>query len=511
MPSEQRFDEIWIGRPNAGYYGCGIIVGSRHILTCDHVVREALGMQSNSNETAGWIEIPDNDLVGQIVVGEIKGGEIKLKVIANRSLPESQPGKRDFDDLCILERDDDALFPDSAVARLLSKEQAESGSGHDFSGQGVVATEGPNSQFESIPFAGKMLRDTIQFRQWHHVDFPNKNLEGEKGCSGAAAISRTCGRSVVGSIQGGLKEQVGLLIPAWHFAKYLLANRIEPKWWAQPELVEAVSSVERPTVFTPVRKARPLGIKEEHLDDCDRVPQSDAFNLHRERYYESDGRIFLVLITGQEDDCPDLLQKRLESRGVSGYVDFQKSNRRKRISDAIKEKYPSIPLPLEDCDKPSTAKDVYRIIANRITADGKFKTFDGTLSNPKQIAAKMDFVQSPVVLRFKLPSALLDDAALASWCEGLEEIARLRKAFPVFVFLLAIHGESTVARLSAREGVDALPKLEPIKRGDIERWITRRLDNADDLKWSPASTAELLSRLKSDSFTMRELQDWIST
>lgn len=486
--------QVWLGSQIAGFCGCGIIVDNRHVVSCNHVVRQCLSLD-------GLYGSRPDDLVGKRVMVRCGTGLVECEVVRNVPLPERDFGEQPFDDLALLRRVDDSAFPANSAALLAAAELEDSllrarQAMFVATGLGVSAgTHGLPAQFISDPVEGRLLV-RAQFKHWYHTSEDLGHLMSEKGCSGAAAVSVAVPDTVLGLIQGGLQLQNGLVIPAAIVGSFAEANGVRPRWLARQPDAE-----ERPSPLRAVRrKAAALSLSPELLAECDRTPQKQIFQSASITFLEASAKCLFLALSGSQRDLPDLSNRKFSADSIRAYWDWMRVQLNESTSRKTIENYPSITVRFTGADAPADEAACLRLLANGLASDARLRN---KLPHARILLDAMESIDSPIVVFLLCDEAGLGNQALASWQSCIGKLAAARARRPVIAILFVDCGEGQPATIAAVPGVSVLPPLGPLTRKEVEEWAGSLFLHNEK------KAAAIATRIRKDSFSLSELRDWL--
>lgn len=480
---------VWVGGIDSGWFGCGIIVGGRHAMSCNHVVRECLGLDPYGGQA--------DDLVGQEVVLRIDGGTSKMRVIHNVPLPALEFGQNAFDDLCILERSDGGAFADSQIAAFMPQQlftELRRADKAKFSGTGLTIATGKTAQYISIPFEGRVIRKA-DYKQWYHTSSDLDHLATDKGCSGAAAISEEHDGVVLGLVQGGLSEQKGLMIPAWIAGRFLEERKIQPKWSSAPPIAER-----RRSPFVAIRKPSALGLKEVDLADCDRVPQRDAFQSAKVDFVNNGRKLLFAAVSGRAEDLPQLSNQKFGSDSVNAYWEWMRFIVKESAAGFSSKKQPSIFVKLEAGRFDGSDAAILAAFANAAASDQRLKV---QIPHKDIVIGVMDEIDAPIVIYIWCEAGAFSETALDGWFGTISEIAHARKKRPIILFFFVDCTNCDILEVEQETGITCLPPLGKLTKADVRQWADAKFGTGTK------KANDVLARVAGEQFTLTQLRDWL--
>ena len=269
---------------DGGLHGCGVICGTRHALTCAHVIVDCLGSAVEGDEVDVRFRI---DL-------EHKARMIVRKIYAERPPIGASGDDRHRRDICLLE-----LCPDSAFPIKFRAAQPSACSLSDslpFRALGLGAfelntAEQANSTYRpTVIHTVELVGETGEYSELNRVFLRGKSKDQavRPGCSGAGVFSGTSG--LIGMVAEEQQRQMGFMIPV---------AVLKEVWdFGQETAPSAVSSP------TAAAKAPLNQLFDERLPQFDRVDQVAQFNRHFETNWQDARRGFICTIAGMDDDMP---------------------------------------------------------------------------------------------------------------------------------------------------------------------------------------------------------------
>ena len=484
---------VWLGSQDQGFCGCGIIVDNRHVISCNHVVRQCLGRDTYGDAC--------DDLVGQQVIVRCSEGLVSCEVVRNNPLPFKDFGEHQFDDLTLLRRLDKATFPAESITLLAStaiEQQLLRENRAQFVGTGLGVPRGTQpltAQFMSVPFEGRLLV-RAEFKYWYHTSEDLGHLISEKGCSGGAAASVALPDTVIGLIQGGLNVQSGLVIPASIVGSFLESCGIVPRYLSAQQ-----ADTRRPSEFRPMRKrAASLAIKEADLAECDRVPQKSAFQAANTVFVRDKHRLLFAAIAGSADDLPDLSNRKFGEESIAAYWNWIRHVAMEHVPDALLRKRPSIHVRFDPNAALAGADEMVRLLANGITSESRLRN---SFPDKLAIAGTMDTIDSPIVIFLVCSSPGFEPAVMSGWRECIGAIADARQRRPLVAICFVECPDDGEIELSSGDGIVVLPALQPLTRADVNDWA-RAIFN-----FEPKKVAAIMDRVQADSFPLARLHSWL--
>jgi hypothetical protein len=260
----------------------GFLVDSRHIMTCAHVVGDALG------DRAAWANAaaPVNETIWfDFFVGkpvESPGELCKARVVADAWRPQSGPQKPA--DVAVLEIDSAVVLPPNAYPiRTCPKTYVDD----SFSALGIKRGL-PQGTYVAGTFNDDLFDGRIE------VVAKGVDVAIREGCSGAAVwnLSR---RGVAGMIVELQSETQGRII---------LIDSLRELW---PHMIEEGAAAATTTIAGEARLGRRL---RQVLHTFDRKLQTADFELALDDYWDAKRSPVVCGILGIEDDLPFLCRDR---------------------------------------------------------------------------------------------------------------------------------------------------------------------------------------------------------
>ena len=265
--------------------GCGFICGSRHVLSCTHVVEDCLG-ESVSVGASVSVSFP----IAQ-------GHEATLRVRAFRPIESFHSGKEmdPMNDLCLLELDEKSSFPKAAVAVTALPDSPEDDTRIHALGLGRLSTEHGELSDDAgeVDIKGALGGfETLSRRRLYSGE---KELSVRPGCSGTGAFAAG---NLVGMVVEKQERQTALIIPVevltgmWNFELRTPGSE-----------VPVLSS--KPTEsFVRVNLVKPF-------EEFDRVDQVSTFKLAFKESWKKSSSALMCTIAGLDDDLPMSCRDRL--------------------------------------------------------------------------------------------------------------------------------------------------------------------------------------------------------
>lgn len=482
--------QVWIG-DEAGWNGCGVIVDSQHVVTCNHVVRQSLPGFDLYGGSA-------NDLVGKRVAVrfEIAGNqeqEVEMEVVGNHPLPADEPGKFAFDDLCLLK----TVSPGIHFASFAELVVGDLSSGGPFVGQGIAVRTQPLGGYVSKPFEGE-IRPRAHFAQWYFTFEPDELMQSHPGFSGAAVQMPDKSR-IYGLLQGCLVKQVGYFIPATSISEFLQQNGVEAQHF---DLSKPFKSM-----FQPAR----LDLTKDMLKLCDRDDQTTPFDKAKRTFlanlFDHEGsRLFAFGIGGQDVDMPDLLHHRLGPNGIQSYKEVRRLKLKEPHDVQRQHKFSAFKIGLE-YDEPA-AENLQNFVIDKIastsTADGALLV--GLADEAVIIDALRQF-DTAVLFVIYCPQHLFNSAMASAWTDCLARIAALLHNHHPIIAVMVVTLDADNPEVPTLDDDDflLLPLLGELNCGVIGPWISR-VRPGDSA--SHKAILDQVGKVFGDrAFRMKELQD----
>lgn len=484
-----RSSQVWIGTDETSIYGCGVIVDARHVVTCAHVVRSIYDLPVTGTRS--------DDLKGKAVWITYRDKDIAMDVLAIEPLRPERDDQTPFDDICILQRKDAERFPPELIAHLLTEEQLDNTLRQqraNFVGTGVVYTDDASdlpNQFMPEAFRGEI---TVRSPQIHWYSFHSQDAASDvsRGCSGAGVHHPSTPESIFGIVHGQLKPVQGLLIPSYLIGSYLEAHTLMPTW--------AKQRAERATIFRPVAKKTPSGIKEEALAECDRQPQKLRFQALKTDFVKNDRKLLFAAIKGKRDDLPALSNRKFSRESITAYWDWARSVVKEKVADSASKRYPLMDIWIEDPTPITTEDDVWNLFTQ---ASSPSAALEISIGHPNVIIDALDKVDAPVVIIVSCPAAAYNADVLALWHRCASIIAAGRRKRPIVTLFFIDCTDCDAPELPEKPEFGVLPTLQKLAQPDVETWASKHLGLNDK------DRAALLAKLGSDQFTLAELRKWL--
>jgi hypothetical protein len=197
--------------------GMGFVIGPRHVLTCAHVVAEALGDKN------GWVDerkAPKAKIPIAFTLSRKAGRNVEFLSIEawwpERSRVENW---KKLDDVALLALPEGRSWPGDVCAALQGDDLR---TGLPVVGSGLGIKTG-------APFKGEVVK-AVPGNRWALVATGSRDLRVVEGCSGAAVESA---RGVVGMMAERQGEESGLFIPITD----LLSEQSVAMAWRAPSLI----------------------------------------------------------------------------------------------------------------------------------------------------------------------------------------------------------------------------------------------------------------------------------
>ncbi len=484
---------VWLGSQEAGYCGCGIIVDDRHVVSCNHVVRQSLAKDLYGDSV--------DDLKGRRLMVRCPTGLVECEVVRNVPLPSRDFGEQPFHDLALLRRTDGSSFAPGSAAILASsavEEQLLRENRAKFAGTGLGSSAGSQqlaAQFMSVPFEGRLLV-RAEFKYWYHTSEDLGHLISEHGCSGGAAVSVALPDTVLGLVQGGLKIQTGLVIPAAIVGSFLEASGIRPRW-----LTEIPDITERPTALRTLRKKpAALALRPELLAECDRTPQKQIFQSASVTFLQANGKCLFLAISGGQQDLPDLSNRKFSGDSVRAYWDWMRVMLNESTARKVIDNYPSICVRFGGGDAPVNEAACLCLLANGLASDTRLRN---KVPDARILLDAMESIDSPIVVFLLCEAAGFSDAALAAWQSCIGKLANARARRPLITILFVDCANEPPMAIPALDGVSVLPALGALTRQDVEEWANSLFFHEEK------KAAAIMARVEKDSFPLAQLRDWL--
>ena len=419
--------------------GTGFLVGPRHLMTCAHVIGDALGQRNqlfrNPDAPKSEIDLDFPSLSG--------GHPLKARVLPDKWRPQ---GGDIPDDIAVLEIVSGAPPRDSSPVRYCR----EIFPGDQFSAFGVKKGL-PGGTWVEGKYNDEIENGRIQVTAVH------EDQAIREGCSGGAAwnLSRGGLAGMVVEMQTGLQ---GRIIPV----KQLLQV-----WDIEPEPTAA--SAQKQKVSNAISR-RLLSL----LYTFDREEQEGDFFIALKSFWADAKRPIVCAIAGREEDRPDFFRERCLRGKLRQALDQVK----------IGGKLP-IPVKLPWPDRPNINVES---ALQRLQTQVAMELDAGDLT-AEEIRRKYNDNANPSVFFSSIARKNFDEThrdLLVKWLAFWNDVGAKALNKPLTIFLLLQLDADppqnfcldeffeTTLRQRALDGAHALARLNDFSRNDVDLWLRQR-------------------------------------